>query len=220
MDQHQQPNIHDDQSQNFVPSQYAMYPASEDDPGYLVYPPQMPGYQGVVQQHPGPPPRQLSESDLHQAMQYHRSIHMMPAPGHGQHFAPPAPVYTASPPHGVMPLSASPPPQSPNMYDPLSPPISGSDTSADGIYHSRNSSATGSPLLLSSRSASALMPSSAPLSLFWMYTTDGLRVMIDVSSLSLSSLPAECSRLSPLFARNTAAATLPCVPATIPSLPP
>ncbi|KAI9057072.1 hypothetical protein FKP32DRAFT_1584706 [Trametes sanguinea] len=69
MDQHQQPNIHDDH-------------------------------------------------DLHQAMQYHRSIHMMPAPGHGQHFAPAAPVYTASPPH---------------------------DTSADGIYHSRNSSATGSP---------------------------------------------------------------------------
>ncbi|KAL7285614.1 hypothetical protein ACG7TL_000718 [Trametes sanguinea] len=145
MDQHQQPNIHDDQSQNFVPSQYAMYPPSEDDAGYLVYPPQMPGYQGVVQQHPGPPPRQMSDSDLQQAMQYHRSIHMMPASGHAQHFAPAAPVYTASPPHGVMPLSASPPPQSPNMYDPLSPPISGSDTSADGIYHSRNSSATGSP---------------------------------------------------------------------------
>ncbi|OSD06124.1 hypothetical protein PYCCODRAFT_1442922 [Trametes coccinea BRFM310] len=86
-------------SQNFVPSQYAMYPPSEDDAGYLVYPPQMPGYQGVVQQHPGPPPRQMSDSDLQQAMQYHRSIHMMPA----------------------------------------------SDTSADGIYHSRNSSATGSP---------------------------------------------------------------------------
>ncbi|KAI8981215.1 hypothetical protein BD414DRAFT_419943 [Trametes punicea] len=111
---HQQPPIHDDQSQNFVPSQYAMYPASDDDPGYLVYPPQIPGYQGVVQQHPGPPPRQISESDLQQAMQYHRSIHMMP----GQHFAPAPPVYTASPPH---------------------------DTSADGIYHSRNSSATGSP---------------------------------------------------------------------------
>ena len=65
----------------------------------------------------------------------------------GQHFAPTAPgVYTASPPHAGMPLSASPPPQSPNMYDPLSPPISGSDTSADGLaYHSRNSSTTGSP---------------------------------------------------------------------------
>lgn len=82
----------------------------------------------------------MSESDLHQAMQYQRSLAMMPP----QHFPAP-PVYTASPPHGVMPLSGSPPPQSPNMYDPLSPPISGSDTSADGIYHSRNSSATGSP---------------------------------------------------------------------------
>ncbi|KAI0334494.1 hypothetical protein GY45DRAFT_1242855 [Cubamyces sp. BRFM 1775] len=113
-DGHQQPPIHDEQSQNFVPSQYAMYPASEDDQSYLVYPPPIPGYQGVVQQHPGPPPRQLSDSDLQQAIQYHRSIHMLP----GQHFAPAAPVYTASPPH---------------------------DTSADGIYHSRNSSATGSP---------------------------------------------------------------------------
>lgn len=56
------------------------------------------------------------------------------------------PVYNASPPHGAMPLSGSPPPPSPNMYDPLSPPVSGSDTSADGIYHhSRHSSATGSP---------------------------------------------------------------------------
>ncbi|KAI0778635.1 hypothetical protein BD413DRAFT_465905 [Trametes elegans] len=110
---HQQPNIHDDQSQNFVQNQYAMYPASEDDSSYLVYPPQIPAYQPVVQQPPGPPPRQMSDSDLQQAMQYHRSIHMIP----GQHFGP-APVYTASSPHG--------------------------DTS-DGIYHSRNSSATGSP---------------------------------------------------------------------------
>lgn len=57
------------------------------------------------------------------------------------------PVYNASPPHGAMPLSGSPPPPSPShLYDPLSPPVSGSDTSADGIYHhSRNSSATGSP---------------------------------------------------------------------------
>lgn len=66
----------------------------------------------------------------------------------------PPPVYS-SPPHGSLPLpiSVSPPPQSPSMYDPLSPPISGSDTSADGIYHhSRNSSGTGSPS--SSRGAS------------------------------------------------------------------
>ena len=64
------------------------------------------------------------------------------------------PVYNTSPQHVAIPLSGSPPPQSPNMYDPLSPPISGSDTSADGLYHhhhqhhpthSRNSSGTGSP---------------------------------------------------------------------------
>jgi hypothetical protein len=56
-------------------------------------------------------------------------------------------VYNTSPPHGAMPLAGSPPPSSPShLYDPLSPPVSGSDTSADGIYqHSRNSSATGSP---------------------------------------------------------------------------
>jgi hypothetical protein len=59
----------------------------------------------------------------------------------------PPPVYTSSPQHVSMALPAgSPPPPSPHMYDPLSPPISGSDTSADGIYHhSRNSSGTGSP---------------------------------------------------------------------------
>ena len=55
-------------------------------------------------------------------------------------------VYNASPPHGAMPLAGSPSPPSPShLYDPLSPPVSGSDTSADGVYHhSRNSSATGS----------------------------------------------------------------------------
>jgi glycogen debranching enzyme len=31
------------------------------------------------------------------------------------------------------------------MYDPLSPPVSGSDTSADGIYHHSNSSGANSP---------------------------------------------------------------------------
>lgn len=73
-------------------------------------------------------------------MSYQQSLSMLPQ-GYGN------PVYNASPPHGRLPLSGSPPPTSPaNLYDPLSPPISGSDTSADGVYHhSRNSSATGSP---------------------------------------------------------------------------
>ena len=68
-------------------------------------------------------------------------------PTHQTHQYPP-PVYTSSPQHVSMNLpAASPPPPSPHMYDPLSPPISGSDTSADGLYHhhSRNSSGTGSP---------------------------------------------------------------------------
>jgi hypothetical protein len=55
------------------------------------------------------------------------------------------PVYTSSPPHVSLPLSTSPPPPSPDMYDPLSPPVSGSDTSADGIYHHSNSSGANSP---------------------------------------------------------------------------
>ncbi|KZT08637.1 uncharacterized protein LAESUDRAFT_648667 [Laetiporus sulphureus 93-53] len=121
----------------YTTSNYPMY-AQEEDSTYLMYQQQMPYHQVV---HPGPPPRQLSETDLQQAMHYQRSLNMMPPQAH---YA--APVYNASPPHGVMPLSGSPPPSSPNMYDPLSPPVSGSDTSADGIYHhSRNSSLTGSP---------------------------------------------------------------------------
>jgi Helix-loop-helix DNA-binding domain len=54
-------------------------------------------------------------------------------------------VYPSSPPHVSLPLSTSPPPPSPDMYDPLSPPVSGSDTSADGIYHHSNSSSANSP---------------------------------------------------------------------------
>ena len=66
MDPHQQP-IHNHDDQNFVASQYAMYPASEDD-NYLVYN-QMQGYQGVVQQHPGPPPRGFMQFALHAFLQ-------------------------------------------------------------------------------------------------------------------------------------------------------
>lgn len=79
----------------------------------------------------------MSNTDMEQALHYQRSLNMMPPQ---QPF-----VYNAASPHGGMPLSASPPPQSPtNVYDPLSPPISGSDT--DGVYHhSRNSSSAGSP---------------------------------------------------------------------------
>lgn len=55
--------MHDDSSQNFVASQYAMYPSSEDDTaGYLVYPQmQQPGYPPVVH-NPGAPPRGFLQS--------------------------------------------------------------------------------------------------------------------------------------------------------------
>lgn len=54
-------------------------------------------------------------------------------------------VFSASPPHGSLPLANSPPPPSPELYDPISPPLSGSDTSGDGLYHHSNSSGANSP---------------------------------------------------------------------------
>ncbi|KAJ7927132.1 hypothetical protein B0H13DRAFT_1485115, partial [Mycena leptocephala] len=55
--------------------------------------------------------------------------------------------YQSSQPHVPLslPLPASPPSPSVDMYDPLSPPLSGSDTSADGIYQTSNSSGANSP---------------------------------------------------------------------------
>lgn len=84
---------------------------------------------------------QLSDTEMQQAISYQRNLNMMGQQPYTNN------VYNASPPHGALPLSGSPPPPSPShLYDPLSPHVSGSDTSADGIYHhSRNSSATGSP---------------------------------------------------------------------------
>jgi len=137
--QHQHQHIPDDHSQSIAAPSYAFYPQADQDTSYaLAYPQHMSPYQVV--QHPGTQTRQLSTAEMHQqGIQFHNLGLMAP------HQYPP-PVYTGSPQHVSLPLSTSPPPQSPNMYDPLSPPISGSDTSADGIYtHSRNSSTTGSP---------------------------------------------------------------------------
>jgi len=153
MDQQQQQQHHqhipDDQNPNMSGTQYGFYQPEHDQSYGMPYnhQGQIQPYQHVIQ-HPGAPPRQLSSTDLQQGLQFN-NLSLMP---NAHHYPPP--VYT-SPPHGSLPLpiSASPPPQSPSMYDPLSPPISGSDTSADGIYHhSRNSSGTGSPS--SSRGAS------------------------------------------------------------------
>ncbi|KAF9486515.1 hypothetical protein BDN70DRAFT_794165 [Pholiota conissans] len=62
-----------------------------------------------------------------------------------QHQYQSAGVFSTSQPHGSLPLSNSPPPPSPEMYDALSPPLSGSDTSGDGLYHHSNSSGANSP---------------------------------------------------------------------------
>ncbi|KAF9270790.1 hypothetical protein L218DRAFT_57664 [Marasmius fiardii PR-910] len=54
-----------------------------------------------------------------------------------------SPVFSASSPHVPLPIPHSSPPSSPSeFYDPLSPPISGSDTSGEGLY---NSSGANSP---------------------------------------------------------------------------
>lgn len=87
---------------------------------------------------------QLSVNELQQQQQQQHGIQqynitLMPS----HQFQ--TPVYPSSPPHGSLPLAASPPPPSPDMYDPLSPPMSGSDTSAEGIYHHSNSSGANSP---------------------------------------------------------------------------
>ncbi|TFY82272.1 hypothetical protein EWM64_g1735 [Hericium alpestre] len=138
---HQQPM--DDNAANLAHgagAPYVFYPP-EEEPHYgnLVYNSDIPQYQ-VVQNNSHP--REYPASDLQQAFQM-RGLSLMGSntPQYAGHQ-----VYTqSSPHHAALPLSASPPPPSPNMYDPLSPPVSGSDTSADGIYHSRNSSGTGSP---------------------------------------------------------------------------
>ncbi|KAF7337649.1 hypothetical protein MSAN_02238200 [Mycena sanguinolenta] len=109
----------------------------EQDPQYAAmgYPhPQMPPYQVQVQ-HPGQQPRQLD-------LQYHPNITLISSHQYQQS---PVSVYPPSPPHVPLPLPASPPPPSPDMYDPLSPQLSGSDTSADGIYQGSNSSGANSP---------------------------------------------------------------------------
>ncbi|THH19673.1 hypothetical protein EW146_g1538 [Bondarzewia mesenterica] len=154
----------DDHSALAAGASYGFYP--EEDQYNLVYPPAgLPPYQQQLAQSappsrgyqpPIPPqhvprvdlnsdhihlfPGQLSNTELQQAFQM-RGLGLMPNanpyPNHQ--------VYSSSPQHVPLSLSHSPPPASPNMYDPLSPPISGSDTSADGIYPSRNSSGTGSP---------------------------------------------------------------------------
>ncbi|RDB29343.1 hypothetical protein Hypma_015976 [Hypsizygus marmoreus] len=135
MDQQQQHHIPDDHT-NMNPTNYGFY--GEQDPSFIGYNPQMPYPVHATR-------NQLT--DLQHQQQHQGTIqpyqHLSLISPHQYQ----GPVYgTSSPPHGSLPLSTSPPPPpSPDMYDPLSPPVSGSDTSADGIYHHSNSSGANSP---------------------------------------------------------------------------
>lgn len=153
MSMEQHPGMNDDGGIN--PQQPYFYP-NEQDPGYGIgyntYPAQM--------QHAGP----RSTSSLAPARRYacrsdyrpfvllaqivpdmqHASYHNLNTLGLQQQYQA-AGVFSTSPPHGSLPLANSPPPPSPEMYDPLSPPLSGSDTSGDGLYHHSNSSGANSP---------------------------------------------------------------------------
>ncbi|KJA28467.1 hypothetical protein HYPSUDRAFT_62104 [Hypholoma sublateritium FD-334 SS-4] len=112
--------------ENPINNSQSYYYPGEQEPGYGIgyntYPTQM--------QHPA---ARVQIPDMHPS--YH-PLGLNPYP---------AGVFSTSPPHGSLPLANSPPPPSPEMYDPISPPLSGSDTSADGIYHHSNSSGANSP---------------------------------------------------------------------------
>ncbi|TFK77534.1 hypothetical protein BDN72DRAFT_48475 [Pluteus cervinus] len=112
---------------------YGFYPPDQEPPYNLGYG-SMPPYHPVVQH--GPQTRQL---DLHQQQQQGMQPYNIGLMSNHQFTNP---VYPSTP--HVLPISGSPPP-SPDMYDPLSPPVSGSDTSADGLYHHSNSSGANSP---------------------------------------------------------------------------
>ncbi|KAJ7146228.1 hypothetical protein C8R44DRAFT_827087 [Mycena epipterygia] len=137
MDPHHHHQHHSmDGDPNMPPANaYGFYASDQEQSYAMAYPhPQMPPYQVQVQ-HSGPQARQL---DL-QHQQYHPNITLISSHQYQ------SPVYPPSPPHVPLPIPASPPPPSPDMYDPLSPPLSGSDTSADGLYQGSNSSGANSP---------------------------------------------------------------------------
>ncbi|KAJ7201274.1 hypothetical protein GGX14DRAFT_656127 [Mycena pura] len=131
---------------------YAFYASDHEQSYAIAYPhPQMPPYQVPVAHGHGPQTRQLDLQQHPIQQQYHTNLTLIPSHSHShphsqQHHQYQGPVYPPSPPHVPLPLpAASPPPPSPDMYDPLSPPLSGSDTSADGLYQGSNSSGANSP---------------------------------------------------------------------------
>ncbi|KAJ6548254.1 hypothetical protein B0H10DRAFT_2019891 [Mycena sp. CBHHK59/15] len=106
-------------------------PTSWEQPYAMASP--HPLYQVLMQQ-PGGQQARLDQQQysLHQYTLI--SSHQYEGPTH-----PPS-----SPPHDLFAISASPPPPPPDMFHSLSPPLSGSDASADGLYQS-NSSGANSP---------------------------------------------------------------------------
>ncbi|KAJ7492171.1 hypothetical protein FB451DRAFT_1336180 [Mycena latifolia] len=140
---HHQHHHHQMDDPNMPAASYAYYaPDPEQSPYTLAFPPHapMPPYQvQVQQQHSGPQARQLDLQQHPIQQQYHPNLTLISSHQYQ------GPVYPPSPPHGPLALPASPPPPSPDMYDPLSPPLSGSDTSADGLYQGSNSSGANSP---------------------------------------------------------------------------
>ncbi|KAJ7750314.1 hypothetical protein B0H16DRAFT_858663 [Mycena metata] len=133
------------------PDAPAYFYAQEEQQYTMGYPhPQMPPYQVNVQV-PHPTRQHL---DLQQQQQYHTLIS-------SHQYQSPVSVYPPSPPHPHVPLPlpvpASPPPPSPDMYDPLSPPLSGSDTSADGIYQGGAGSGSSGPNSPTSSRANSLV---------------------------------------------------------------
>lgn len=136
MDHQQHPSIPDDHPH--MPPTFSFYPTEQDTSYSLAYPSPLAPYQ-VVQHAANQPRHLLPDLQQQQGLQQYHNISLIPSHQYQN------PVFASSPPHVPIPLSNSPPPPSPDMYDPMSPPVSGSDTSADGFYHHSNSSGANSP---------------------------------------------------------------------------
>jgi len=114
---------------------FTFYTSDQEPPFNVSYNPAAMSPYHVV--HDGSQTRQLSVEDLQpQGLQYPN----MMIPTHQYQ----DPYNTSPSPHVSIPLSHSPPPPSPELYDPLSPPVSGSDTSANELYSSGNNSPSSS----------------------------------------------------------------------------
>jgi hypothetical protein len=127
---------HDSHSNANMPhgTPYGFYPTEQEANFDMVYPQQGINAYPVV---PTAPPPQLQQAFQMRPMSLMANTHH-PQYDSGHEFSSSPPAQNA----GLM-MEPGPPP-SPDMYGPLSPPISGSDTSAEGAYHSRNSSSSSS----------------------------------------------------------------------------